>query len=192
MERDEWESIALLIDNGWKGEFDDTMSSSYFTLLGRFTREQVMGALYGIIENGKPFVPSVPEIVSEVRKQEQPSLPSWTEVWSKIELVMSKCKTEDEAVAELTEYCHPVAGAFMRLEGFERLRREPFLDPDYGTLRVRELQRRWVEFSEVNQEKIRNGKAIEAYSRTTKGLQRASAAGLISQMSEYPADNETI
>jgi len=192
MERDEWESIALLIENCWKGEFDEITSASYFTLLGRFSPEQVMGALYGIVENGKPFVPSVPEIVAEVRKQEQPSLPSWTEVWSKIELAMRKCKTEDEAVAVLTESCHPVAGAFMRLEGFERLRREPFLDPDYGALRVRELQRRWADFSEVNQEKVRNGKAIEAYSRTTKGLQRASAASLIAEMSEYPADNETI
>ncbi len=36
MKRDEWESIALLIENCWRGKFDETASSSYFALLGRF------------------------------------------------------------------------------------------------------------------------------------------------------------
>ncbi len=38
MTKDEWESIALLIENRWRGksEFDETASSAYFALLGRF------------------------------------------------------------------------------------------------------------------------------------------------------------
>jgi len=184
MNRDQWESIALLIDNCWRGEFDDTMSSSYFTMLGRFDHEEVMTALHACVETGRPFIPTVPEIVAEIRRQQEPELPSWTEVWDQMRFVLSRCRNEDDAVTLLGENCGPVAAAFLRTEGFERLQHEPLLDPDYGPLRVKELRLRWLEFAERSAERIKQGRAIEAHARTAPGLQQMTAAGLIAKVSE--------
>lgn len=188
---DEWQAISLLIENCWRGEFDDTRSASYFAMLRQFDPEDVMAALHAIIENGSPFIPSVPEIVVEIRKFQTPPLPSWSEVWDRIQYVLRRCLTEDEAV-ELLNELHPVAGAFLRTEGFERLQHEPLLDPDYGALRVRELHQRWREFSEVKHEKMRQGMAIESRARSRNGLTQFSAAGLIAEVSEDASEGETI
>lgn len=189
MTRDEWEAIALLIENCWRGEFDETTSSAYFTMLSRFSTGEVMAALHKIVEDGKPFVPSVPEIVGAIRKMTEPQLPAWTDVWATLEVAL-RCNSEDEAVAYATESCHLVAGAFLRAEGFDRLRKEPFFDPDYGALRIRELHNRWVEFSGRSQERLRAGHAIEAGSRTSNGLNRLSVTELISVESGEIAESE--
>ena len=179
------------MENCWRGEFDETRSSSYFTMLQQFQPQEVMSALHVIIENGSPFIPSVPEIVKEIRKFQTPPLPPWSEVWDRIQYVLRRCLTEDEAV-DLMNECHPIAGAFLRTEGFERLQHEPLLDPDYGALRVRELHQRWQEFSEAKHEKMRQGLAIEARSRTSNGLAQFSVSGLIAEVSEDASGGDTI
>lgn len=184
MTKDEWASISLLIDNCWRGDFDDTMSASYFSLLKRYDTDQVMTALHAIIETGVPWVPSVPEIVGSIRKLSTPELPPWTEVWDAMQFTLRRCRSEDEAVLMLTENCHPVAAAFMRLEGFERLQHEPFYDPEFGALRLRELSQRWQEFADASRERIRHGRAIESHERTRAGLGQVTAKGLIARLSE--------
>lgn len=192
MRPDEWDAIALLIDNCWRGEFDDTMSQSYFTLLSRFDAQEVMAALHALVETGNPFVPSVPEIVAQVRKMQTPALPPWSEVWDALVTATGKCADEQAAVAYLTDNCHPTVAAFMTLEGFDRMRREPFFDPDYGALRIRELHQRWQEFADSSREKMRNGLAIEAQTRTTRGLQKMSAKGLLADGGVQSPPDETI
>lgn len=186
MRRDEWEAIALLMDNCWRGGFDETMSSSYFSLLNRFSAEQVMGALHRIIENGKPFVPAVPEIVAAIRAMEEPQLPPWTEVWNALKGALRR-PNEEAAVAYLTSVCHPAVGAFLRLEGFDRLRHEPFFDPDYGPLRIKELRERWAEFADTAKERERTGRALDSGARRNT-LERVSAKALISQVSAHETE----
>lgn len=177
MTRDEWETIALLIENCWRGEFDEVQSSAYFTMLGRFDHGQVMAALHRITEDGKPFVPSVPEIIAAIRRLEIKSLPSWTDVWASMKAALA-LGSEQAALDRMRE-CHPVAEAFVAREGIERLRYEPFFDPDYGALRIKELQQRWIEFSEQAMERKKRGLAIEATKRTSTGLNRVTEGQLL-------------
>ena len=184
MTEDEWAAISLLIDNCWRGDFDETMSASYFSMLGRYESDDVMAALHEIVETGVAWVPSVPEIVASMRRMREPELPPWTEVWDAMQFTLRRCRSEDEAVLMLTENCHPVAAAFMRLEGFERLQHEPFYDPEFGALRQRELAQRWSEYAEASRERIRQGRAIEANNERRRALGQVTAKGLIARLSE--------
>lgn len=161
MTRDEWETIALLVDNCWRGEFNEVQSSSYFTLLQQFSHGEVMAGLQLLIERGKPFVPSVPEIVEAIRSLQAPVLPSWSEVWGAMPLAL-KQRTDDEATEVMREKCGKVAAAFIRSEGIQRLKYVEFFDPQYGNHRVRELQQRWTEFADRSVQRLRNGHALEA------------------------------
>jgi hypothetical protein len=177
MTRDEWDTIALLIENCWRGEFDEVQSSAYYTMLRRFNHGEVMAALHRLVEDEKPFLPTVPEIVGAIRKIESRGIPAWTEVWSKMKIALGK-GSEQEAIDFMRDL-HPIAAAFLSTEGFDRLRYEPFFDPDYGAIRVRDLHQRWNEFSERSSERQKQGLAIEATKRSGLGLDRMDATRLL-------------
>ena len=180
MTRDEWETIALLIENCWRGEFDDTRSASYLTMLQQFDHGQVMAALRILTERGKPFVPSVPEIVQAIRDASEPALPAFSEVWAALQTAMRE-RSVDDAVKVMGERCGPVAAAFMESEGVGRLKHIEFFNPDFGEMRVKELEHRWSDFSARADDRARLGLALGAGARREGqgGFGRLSTGGLL-------------
>ncbi len=160
MTNDEWESCALIIENCWRGSLDDKASAAYYTMLKRFDADEVMFALHALVENGRPFLPAVPEIVAEIRSGQEPPVPAWSEVWPRLRKALWK-PTEAKAVAYVEEL-HPMVVAFLKAEGWQRLREAPLNDPDYGTLRLRDLEQRWSEFVDVAAARRRQGHALHA------------------------------
>ncbi|NBW16019.1 MAG: hypothetical protein EBR82_49345 [Caulobacteraceae bacterium] len=189
MTRDEWETIALLIENCWRGEFDDTRSASYYTLLRSFEHGEVMAALHVLAEQGKPFVPSVPEIVQAVRAAQEPSTPSFSEVWSVLQRAM-RLRLDDDSVAVMEEHCGPVAAAFVKAEGVARLKHIEFWNPDHGELRIKELERRWTDFADRAGQRARLGLALQASGRRESGLGRMKTSALVPGSDEVNNDQE--
>lgn len=180
MTRDEWTAVSLVIENCWQGEFDDDRADAYFSMLEHFTVDQVLAALRLLAEGGRPFIPTVPEITLAARTVAEPLVPSWSEAWSMIQLSIRRCRTEEQAVEFLGKRAHRFVGAFVAAEGFDKLRYEPVEDPEFGSLRLRDLQGRWKEFCERSIERERHGLAITPGPRSERdGLGRVDLAGLI-------------
>jgi hypothetical protein len=158
MTDDEWEGVAFFLEEWWRGEFDDRKRRAYRVALDKFSPEQVMAALHALVETGKPFLPSVPEIVAKLRSVEESPVPGWSEVYRWIVRAQHKAgqkytapdQEKTAAGAEfLREKCHPVVAAFYEAEGYARLSRIEFGDEEYGELRIKDLRERFEEFVDV-------------------------------------------
>ena len=62
MTRSEFAQVAVVLDQCWPGDFDETAEAAYYALLRDLTSEQVEGAL--ICLRTARFRPSVSEIVN--------------------------------------------------------------------------------------------------------------------------------
>lgn len=62
MTRSEFAQVAVVLDQCWPGDFDETAEAAYYALLRDLTSEQVEGALIRL--RTARFRPSVSEIVN--------------------------------------------------------------------------------------------------------------------------------
>ena len=176
MTRDEWDAMTLIIENGWAGTLDEDQANSYFVMLARFDADDVTQALFVLAESGKPHIPTVPEITVAVNKVKAKELPSWTEAWNVIQKSL-RLRSAGEAEKLLRDH-HPTVRNFVALEGWDRLRREPFYDPDYGGLRIKELSQRWKDYSETSASRERTQRALGG-SRSNRALGRMNPDALL-------------
>lgn len=161
MTDDEWESVGFLIEQCWKGEFDDEKRQAYRVFLDKFSATQVVAGLHLLAESGAPFLPEVPEMVQAVRSVAEEPVPGWAEVWKNILTPMKRGWPEQQALDYLNEV-HPIVARFVVAQGYETLKRTPFFDEQYGSLRIKELSERWEEFVAVARERAAHGRALEA------------------------------
>jgi len=151
MTDDQWDATCLLMENCWRGEFDDTRRESYRVFLDRYDPEEVQAALNLLITNGSPFLPAVPEIVQAIREcaGERSGPPSFTEAWAVI-LKALRIKPQEDALNWLREReSGDLLAGFVQAEGYNRLRLLPVDDPQYGPVEVERLRQRWTEFADV-------------------------------------------
>ncbi len=160
MTNDEWRTVCGLMENAWTGGLTEDKRDAYRVFLGKLDADRVLAALHALAEEGKPFLPAAPEILRAVRDLEEPPVPAWSEVWPRLRKALWK-PTEAEAIAYVEEL-HPMVAAFLKAEGWQRLREQPLNDPDYGTLRLRDLEQRWSEFVDVAAARRRQGHALHA------------------------------
>lgn len=186
MTQKEWDGLCTLMEDGFKGDFTDSMRSSYHTFLKGFSAEQIVGALKKLIEDGSPWLPKVPEIVKAIRDSSEPPVPAWGEVWTGLQRALN-ARSEEAAMTWMTERVHPVAAAFLSVEGWKTLKQVPFFDPDYGAIRVKELRERWSEFIEVAQERMRRGLALTQGTRRATGPLQLDAYTLAESLKPAPA-----
>lgn len=156
MTRDEWDACAYLLENGWRADWDDNRDEAYFRLLQGFEAQAILAAIQALVEEGQRFLPAAAEIAAKARSLTEPSMPSWTEAWAAIERALVR-----QNPATLKEV-HPLLAAFVEVEGFERLSMIEFYDPEYGPVRLRDLEARWNDFLERARERVQNGRALEA------------------------------
>lgn len=185
MTSDEWESVVYVMESCWKGGFgdeEDRKADAYRMFLNKFSAEEVMAGLHSLAEDGSPFLPSVPEIVQRVRALTEPPVPSWPEVWKHLMVPVRRGWPEQQALDYLNER-HPLMGHFMGTVGYEYLRTTGFDDPDYGGIRIKELEGRWNEFVGTAKDRLVQGRALEAAGmRRGVGPARIDQAALLEQL----------
>jgi hypothetical protein len=164
----EWETLSLLIEEAWPGEFDDSAAKAWRVLLDDFDGRQVLLAIKLLVTRGGTFRPSVAEIVAEIRRD--PGKPTWSEaamlIFGKGGILKARTqrtkgswdagereKADDEAAWERAAVLHPLAAAFVRLEGLSRLREVAvdLTDPQYGEATRKRLGESWERFCEANE-----------------------------------------
>ncbi len=181
----EWQQLAALLENGWRGGFDDERSAAYFVFLGRYDAVEVERALHVLVRTGKPFIPAVAEIVQAI--EQDPSVPSWAEAYRMIfgargvlcarapagTPVEQRRGAEERAALDRAAESHPLLAPFVASEGVQRLRMLPVDDPDWGEVERRRLGEQWAEFLARVEGRRRRGLAVEAASvRSLSGPRR--------------------
>jgi len=155
MTRTEWDGIAALLDNAWRGGMDDDRADAYFALLSDYPGAQVMAALKRLTLVGGPFVPTVPEIVQAITADEKSQALTFDEAlvimrhaWKADtpsgsyadETAMATAKGK-AVMARLTDY--PLIRAFVERQGLQRLLHNQLDDPDWGERTRRDLEASW-------------------------------------------------
>lgn len=192
MRDDEWAACSLLIEQGFRGDFDDAARKAYRILLDRFDSGEIVLAIQALVESGLQFRPAPGEIVSMIRKTQTSPTPSWEETWNWLKQAMDRWRKPDQDTLDwLTERCHPVVGSFAGLVTLPWLRSQEFFCPDRGGMLVHQLKTRWEEFVEVAEQRLLTGRALTAVGRgggQPKTLDAASVvAGLRRQRGELEA-----
>lgn len=139
---EQWDAIGLLLENGWPGEFDDAAQGSYRALLTGYDPEQILIALRVLVRRGGTFRPSVSEIAAQL--DADPGRPTWGEAYRLLFGARGFLTVAPEhAALERAEAKHPLLAAFIRMEGYDRLRMLSVNDPDWGEKTRRDLERAW-------------------------------------------------
>lgn len=159
----EWDSIALLLENGWPGEFDDTAAGAYRALLAGYDPEQVLIALRVLVRRGGSFRPSVSEIAAVL--EGDPGRPTWGEAFRLLFGGRGFLTVRPErAAVERASERHPLLGAFIRSEGYERLQMLP-IHGEHGELIRRDLERAWDRLGERADQRRASGMALDEVAR---------------------------
>lgn len=191
----EWDEICVLIDDCWKGELDERKATSYRLFLDRHPQGLVFAALEVLVEGGVAFLPSVPEIVKSVRSLTEQPLPGWTEVYEHLSRATRRAGADYHApeqaktavgAAWLDEYSHAVVARFFEGEGYGRMSKIGYDDPDYGLLRQKELRDRWDQFCKVAEQRLVQGRALEASGQRALGGPRSLSQAALLQVVKAP------
>lgn len=155
---DEWDSMCLLIDEGWPGEFTDTAATAWRVFLDDYEPDQILRALKTLVARGGTFRPSVAEVVAEIRRD--PSKPTAEEAYQMIYGPGGVIKARlapggsygseaemlgarDQAKVDRAWELHPLLGDFVERFGIRRLVMLPVDDPEWGEKRREEVRAAW-------------------------------------------------
>lgn len=180
---DEWESIALLIEEGWPGEFTDASAAAWRVFLDDYDAERVLTALKVLVARGGRFRPSVAEVAAEINVDR--CVPTFIEAYQLIygargvlaarpkqswwDTPAQRERSYEDAARERAAEMHPLIGRFIDRYGVNRLRMLELDDPEFGALRRRELQADYEQLTEALE-----GRRLEAIAapRRNGGLAR--------------------
>jgi hypothetical protein len=177
---EEWNRIAFVMENAWRGGLDDDRAGAYFALLHPFDAVEVERALHVLVRNGNPFVPAVAEIITAIEAQAQSSVPTWPEALAAMRKLIPRYSSKREEGFAKFDEVHPVLASFVATYGWHRLAQEPIDDPDRGGAVLRRIEQSYAEHLEKQQERQRQGLAIEAVERgRISGPRRLDAARLL-------------
>lgn len=183
MNNDEWTTCCLLIEECFRGEFDDSTRAAYRVVLDRFDSGDVAVAIQALVEAGQVFRPVPGELVTKIRQAQATPTPSWAEVWNWLQQAMNRWREpEQDTLDWLTERCHPVVGSFAAVVGVKWLRGQEFDCPDRGGMLVHQLKVRWEEFIDVAEQRLLRGRALAAVGRGDGQPRTLSAASVIADL----------
>lgn len=176
----EWQLIAVVLENCWKGEWDEARAAAYFVLLEPFEAAEVERALHVLVRNGSPFIPAVAEIVTAIEAAGRTGVPTWPEAFRHLRRLLPRHARDQAAGLDACEAVHPLLASFVAAYGWRRLALEPVDDPDHGGAVLRRLELSWQEHVERSQERERHGLAAAAVSRQRlAGPRRLDVAALL-------------
>lgn len=176
----EWQVIAVVLENCWKGEWDEARAAAYYVLLEPFDATDVERALHVLVRNGSPFIPAVAEIVTTIEATGRAHVPTWPEALRQLRRLLPRHSRDLDAGLEALAAVHPLLASFVAEYGWRRLALEPIEDPDHGGAVLRRLELSWREHVERRQERERHGIALETVRRRRlAGPRRLDAAALL-------------
>lgn len=166
MTRDEFAAAAAVLDGGWPGDFAEPEEAAYHFLLDDFDAEQVLAALRAL--RGCKFRPAASEIVEAITGRSA-SIPTFDEMFDEMQRCLGarvpargsdgrtilyadegeRWAARQAAIRGLLAEQHPLVRVFVERQGIRRLSETPFLDPDEGKWRLKELREAWVEHRET-------------------------------------------
>ena len=164
MRDDAWQAICLLLENGWPGEFDDAARGAYRVLLDGHEPEQILAALKVLVRRGARFRPSAGEIVAELVAD--PGRPTWGEAYQLLFGQRGLLSVRPEAAClRRADERHPLLAAFIRQEGYDRLRMLAVHDPDWGERTRRDLGAAWEAMGNRADHRLARGLELDAIGR---------------------------
>jgi len=160
MSAKEWDTLALLIEEGWPGEFTDAAAKAWRVLLDDYDAGQVLAAVKGLVARGGKFRPSVAEVVAQIRRD--PSAPTFEEMYRLVYGPGGVLKarpaylgpdsitpaTLERAQLDRAAMLHPLVGEFVRRFTLGRLRSLEVDHPVYGEANRKKLRQAWDEMCE--------------------------------------------
>jgi len=178
---EEWRRVAVVVENAWRGDWDEVRSAAYFALLEPYPVEQVERALHVIVRNGRPFLPTVPEIVAAIDGADSAGSATWDECWRLVRRVIKRRGRRGEAKAiEDLEQADPVVASWAATYGWGRLCGEEVEHPEYGAVTLRRLRESFEAHAERQRQRLHQGLAVEAVQRRSlSGPRKVDAAGLL-------------
>lgn len=144
MTPDEWESIALLLEEGWPGEFTDDASKAWRVLLDGFSATDILIALREMTLRGGKFRPSVSEVAAQIRQD--PSRPTFDEAYQQLYGPGGVFGFRRSGVT-----ISPWIEAFVADYGRDRLRMLEVDHDEFGELKRRELRQSYEQFLEASE-----------------------------------------
>jgi hypothetical protein len=120
MTGEEWGVIAALIEQWFRGEFDDNREMAYLRLLEPYDAEAVLTAVRELANSGQVFVPAVGEILAALERDV--SIPEWPVLWGAIERAVLRFGADERRAVDWLSGGHPLAGSFVRAVGWDALR----------------------------------------------------------------------
>ena len=164
MSAPEWDTIALLLENGWPGDFDDAAQGAYRALLAGYDPEQILIGLRVLVRRGGTFRPSVSEIAAVI--DGDPGRPTWSEAYRLLFGTRGLLSIRPERRAiERADERHPLLAAFIRMEGYDRLKMLPVSGEDRGEFVRRDLERSWNSLCERADQRRASGMALDEVAR---------------------------
>lgn len=168
MLNEQWDAIGLLLDQGWPGEFPPEAQGAYRVLLDGYDPEQILAAIRVLVRRGGRFRPSASELAGEL--QSDPGRPTWGEAFRVLFANRGLLTLRPELFAlQRAEERHPLLAAFIRQEGYDRLRSLPVHDPDWGERTRRDLERAWNGLGERADHRLASGMGLEEIGRPRRG-----------------------
>lgn len=182
MQPREWQQIAGVMENAWRGDMDEARSNAYFVLLEPYDTADVERALRVLVQNGNPFLPTASEIVAAINAARTSSVPTWPEAWAAISRAIRRhgWRGSVRARMDLTE-SHTMVASFVDAYGWIRMCREEVDHPQFGAAVLRRIGEAYAEHVERQQDREANGLAIAASQRRTLtgGPRRTNPAELL-------------
>jgi hypothetical protein len=164
MSDESWDSLAVVIEEWWKGEFSESESLAWRAGLAYFDPGAVLTALRSLLLKGEPFHPSLGEVIAEL--SHDPKRPEFedmvVEIYERPEGVVRQRTSirkafwepgERDTVNRLARLdalldVHPAVAEFYRAQGDEHMLSSDPFDQEYGPQRRHRLRAEWDAFME--------------------------------------------
>jgi hypothetical protein len=165
MTDEEYSVVDQLLGCGWSSpKWDQAQSDTYRLVLDGYDGDRVLLAVQRLIQRGGAFRPSIAEVVAALDAEQAAAVPTWDEVYAAIWGPGGVSWTGRlDGVHEL------VALYVERRGGIDGVRREEVAHPDYRGAVLQRLKQSWEELLEQVRACEREGRALEALGRSTRG-----------------------
>lgn len=189
MTNEEWDTVALLLSKGWKGEFGPGEDRAYRLLLESYSGQQVVAALRQLAATGHHAVPSVSEIVQMVERDPE-RLTTFEEMFDALygsgRVLAARSKpgafedygamlqSQDRAASDAAWNLDPLLGKFVDTYGVRNLKLLEVRHDEHAGLVRKDLREAWERFVQTNAH--RDAAALAAGRR--RSLERKTARKL--------------
>ena len=187
---EQWVAIAGRIDEWWPAtEFDEGHIKAYFPELERYDADEIMEAVRACLPDGSAFAPSLAQLTVKLERPKI-DLPPWVKVFNRLRWAVGREVGEEAAIQSLFRE-HAAIAQFVLDYGYQRLRNEPFNDPQLAGVIEKRIKDSWEDFAErwrrdQGRRYARTGAAAALERRRSGELRKLSATDVVAGLPSAP------